>query len=183
MAGVPTAPPKRPNGCPPGQGTVASQPNPGRRTGYIGNPPHERTDELAQKVKETARTLLPVAFVASQCGMAWSTLYKYYRKELDQGRSETLSVIAAQEVKQAMSGPSAEIKGDPESRRFVLSRMLGLMSREPPAPEPEPGEDPATGIDLSMLTAEELTTYGRLSAKLAGVDPDSIEFEIVEDNG
>lgn len=182
MAEPATEPPKRPNGCPPGQGTVASQPHDGVPTGYIGNPPHERTDALAAKVRENARTLLPAAQVAASCRMSRATLYKYYRAELDQGRAETLSVIAAQEVKVAMSGNSQEIKGEADSRRFVLSRMLGLMTRENAPPESGSDEgDIAAGIDLSRLTPEELIIYGRLSAKAAGYDPDEITFEIADE--
>lgn len=179
MVDMPTSLPKYRRGCPPGQGTVASQPK-GGRTGYIGMPQHQRSDEIARKVRENARTLIPVRYVAAAAGVALRTMYRHYREELDQGRAETLTVIAAQEVKQAMSGPSMEIKGDPDSRRFVISRMLGMLNQERP-PEIGPEGPSDEEIDLSRLTAEEFAIYGRITAKLHGLDPDSIEFEIIDD--
>lgn len=86
-------------GCPPGAGIIVPE-----HGGQIGNPPHERTEELAKKVVLLARAGERDIFIAEELGIGTSSLYKYYGAEFKQGRREARQAIGAGIVKRAIDG-------------------------------------------------------------------------------
>lgn len=148
---------------------------------------HERDDRIAAEVKNYAK-MFPAAgerLIARKLGISRKVLRNHYMPELELGRFELIASLASQEIMLAMDaaaakpGPNGEepkVKGCPYARRNVLNKMGGWGAPGAAFDSEDEGDRPAASgiVDLSKLTREEKVLYGRLAAKLAGVDPDSI---------
>jgi hypothetical protein len=69
---------RRPNGCPPGRAVLRPP-----HGGAIGNPPHERTDAMADLIMKCRRANCTVDETAAMVGVSKDTLYEHYRGELE----------------------------------------------------------------------------------------------------
>lgn len=150
-----------------------------------GNPGYEREESLAPKIRNLAKFYPPAGerLLARMVGISRKVLRTHYAAELELGRAELVASLAAQEIALAMdasategkNGQPAIVRGDPQARRFVLTKMGGWNNRMLVDVTVEDEGPKAVGdIDLRRLNAEQLAQYGYLSAIAAGVDPDTI---------
>lgn len=153
-------------GCQPGQ---ASMPQP--HGGAIGIAPHVVTDENRDKVLQYAR-VMNQDMIAAALDLSVDTLQRHYRKELDAGRREAVAAVGAKLLSRALAG-------HPACMIYYLKTQGKWTQRIEHV-----GADgkPIEFIDLSRLSDEELDLYGRLAAKVAGIDPDdATEFDSISE--
>jgi hypothetical protein len=170
---------KRPHGTPPGQGTVTPL-----HGGRIGNPPYVRDEAIAQRVRVEAKLFPPAGerLLARRLGITAKILRDHYGPELELGRGELIASLASQEIALAMDAAAGQpkdgnapvAKGDPNARRWVLTKMGGWINKSIHEHSGPDGAPIQHEVDLTKFSAEDLTNYGRLAAIHAGVDPDTI---------
>ncbi len=149
----------------------------GRREGRSG--PHTPTRESRELVSQLSAVFPDnrLHYIAQQLGISVSTLRRQYQPEIDSGRAKLLIAVGSGIIRLAMDGdakgPDGKpiVKGNHEMMRFIMARLGGWAQNLEITPV---GTGSAEHIDLSRLNADQLETYGRLSAIAAGVDPDSI---------
>lgn len=87
-------------GCPPGKGTVQTQTG-----GLIGNPPHVRSEEIAEKVRELGR-IVSRDQTARLCGISKSTLLRHYHEEWQWAQDNLVHDLKAMLIEQAVKEKS-----------------------------------------------------------------------------
>lgn len=160
---------KRGRGCPPGAGTIESQPLIGygpERMGLIGNPPHEVTQENRDKIRLLAK-IGSRETVAEAMGFSRWTLTKYYDEDFKAGEREAVNAVKTKVLSQALEGNMNAAK--------TFLQMKGELKRHTVVSAPDGG--PVQIVDLTRLNEKQLEQYGRLSAIAAGLDPDGIIIE------
>lgn len=159
---------------------------------YFAGRAYERDENVAREVRTLAKLFPPAGerLLARRLGITITILRDHYAPELELGRGELIASLASQEVALAMDasagvdtpGKPAVAKGDPHARRWVLTKMGGWVTKQMHEVS-GPGGGPILNatIDLSKLNHEQLTAYGRLSAIVAGIDPDTIIAVPIDD--
>lgn len=111
-----TIPEKRPEGCPPGQGTIVPA-----HGGRIGNPPYdpEPNRELIRRLNQT----LPVELIADVIGVSYSTLYRHHRQDLAESKAALVEELGKSVLLKARNG-------DNDMLKFYLARHGGWDKRE-----------------------------------------------------
>lgn len=152
----------------------------GAPPGHKGNPPFVPTEDQRKQARTLAQTF-PVHgehFIAAKMGISRDTLRRHFADDMMMGRAEMLASIGAQMINRALNADAVGndgkpiAKGDIEAQKFVLSRLGGWTTKV------EVGERAARPFggtyDLSRLSEEQLSEYGRLSAIAEGLDPDDV---------
>lgn len=136
---------------------------------------HEVTDAKRARVRELSK-IGTQEEVADRMGFSVDTLQRHYIKEWREGHSESTMAIKARLLQAAMG-----INGAPGSvnAMWKFLTLMGAIPRQSLALT-GPGGGPIEAVDLTKLTAEQLTEYGRLAAIAQGLDPDGIVFELTD---
>lgn len=167
-------------GCPKGAGTVEAQPNPkagpDAAPGRIGNPPHEVTDEMLDKVRLLAKVCdsyeaVAVTLRSEGVQISAATIQRHYHAEYMEGRRTAINGLRSKLMTAAMGGSVNAI--------WKALCLLGEVKRQP-IEVTGPGGGPVQTVDLTRLSDKQLEEYGRLAAIAEGIDPDSIFIENIE---
>lgn len=124
------------NGCPSGAGTVKPE-----HGGQIGNPPHERDEEIAARVREFAE-LCNQEETARRSGISLATLHKYYHDDWQAGADATIYDMKAILRKQAVEEKSV-------NAAKALLQVSGAYVRR--HEHSAPGGGPIRTVDLAIL--------------------------------
>ena len=88
-----------------------------------GRPPHVKTDENAERVEALCAYGMDHVMIAAMLGISHDTLTKYYRDELDVGKSKVVEQVANSLKRNAMSG-------DVQAQKFFLSSRAGWAEKQ-----------------------------------------------------
>ena len=88
-----------------------------------GRPPYVRTEENAERVEALCAYGMDHVMIASMLGISHDTLTKYYRHELDVGKSKVVEQVANSLKRNAMSG-------DVQAQKFFLSSRAGWSEKQ-----------------------------------------------------
>lgn len=122
-------------GCPKGAGTV--EPDHG---GKIGNPAHEWSQEIADKVELLAQVCNQET-TAQLAGISYSTLHRHYHEAWERGRSQAILEVKQQVLKQAREGSVNAAK--------VFLAMSGELKRQ--VEHSAPGGGPIRTLDVGIM--------------------------------
>lgn len=153
-------------GCGPGEGTVETETG-----GRIGNPPHEVTQEKRERVRLLAK-IGSAESVAEAMGFSVKTLDRHYAEDYKAGRKEAVHGVKSKLLTQALGGSV--------NAMWKYLQLMGEVKRQPMVVT-GPNGGPVQTVDLSRLSDKQLEDYGRLAAIAAGLDPDAIIVEHIED--
>jgi DNA-binding CsgD family transcriptional regulator len=169
---MPTTPPSAPD-----EPEKSRDPR-GARPGQHGQQPFVATEAQRQRVRTLAQTLPEQSNegIAIQIGISRSTLEKHFRHDLDLGRAQMVSAVAAQLIQRALKGDDALgedgkpiAPGNLQAQMFILARRANWSSKVEHGGK---GGGPIEVVDLSGLSAAALREYGRQAAIAQGLDPD-----------
>lgn len=88
-----------------------------------GRPPHVKTEEIAERVEHLCAYGMDHTMIARMFGISHDTLTKYYRDELDVGKSKVVEQVANSLKRNAMSG-------DVQAQKFFLSSRAGWSEKQ-----------------------------------------------------
>ena len=88
-----------------------------------GRPPHVKTEENAARVEALCAYGMDHVMIASMLGISHDTLTKYYRHELDVGKSKVIEQVANSLKRTAM-------QGDVQAQKFFLSSRAGWAEKQ-----------------------------------------------------
>lgn len=88
-----------------------------------GRPPHVKTDEKAERVEALCAYGMDHTMIASMLGISHDTLTKYYRTELDIGKSKVVEQVANSLKQNALCG-------DVQAQKFFLSSRAGWSEKQ-----------------------------------------------------
>jgi hypothetical protein len=88
-----------------------------------GRPPHEKTEENAERVEALCAYGMDHVMIAAMLGISHDTLTKYYRDELDVGKAKVVEQVANSLKRNAMHG-------DVQAQKFFLSSRAGWSEKQ-----------------------------------------------------
>ena len=88
----------------------------------VGRPPHVKTEENAERVEALCAYGMDHVTIAAMLGISHDTLTKYYRYELDIGKSKVVEQVANSLKRNAMHG-------DVQAQKFFLSSRAGWSEK------------------------------------------------------
>jgi len=88
-----------------------------------GRPPHVKTEENAERVEALCAYGMDHVTIAKMFGISHDTLTKYYRDELDIGKSKVVEQVANSLKLNAMYG-------DVQAQKFFLSSRAGWAEKQ-----------------------------------------------------
>jgi len=88
-----------------------------------GRPPHEKTTENAERVEALCAYGMDHVTIAAMLDISHDTLTKYYRAELDIGKSKVVEQVANSLKRNAMNG-------DVQAQKFFLSSRAGWAEKQ-----------------------------------------------------
>ena len=88
-----------------------------------GRPPYVKTEENAERVEALCAYGMDHVMIASMLGISHDTLTKYYRHELDVGKSKVVEQVANSLKRNAMNG-------DVQAQKFFLSSRAGWAEKQ-----------------------------------------------------
>lgn len=124
------------NGCPPGEGTVETATG-----GRIGNPPHEWSQEIADKVREFGE-LCNRSETARRSGISEQTLRRHYPVEWQEAQEQVVYDTKAMMIKAVREERSVN------AGKVVLA-MCGALTRK--VEVAGPGGGPIRALDMAVL--------------------------------
>ena len=89
----------------------------------VGRPPHVKTEENAERVEALCAYGMDHVMIAAMLGISHDTLTKYYRSELDIGKSKVVEQVANSLKRNAMHG-------DVQAQKFFLSSRAGWSEKQ-----------------------------------------------------
>jgi helix-turn-helix protein len=89
----------------------------------VGRPPHVKTEENAERVEALCAYGMDHVTIAAMLGISHDTLTKYYRSELDIGKSKVIEKVANSLKQNAMHG-------DVQAQKFFLSSRAGWSEKQ-----------------------------------------------------
>ena len=88
-----------------------------------GRPPYVKTEENAERVEALCAYGMDHVMIAAMLGISHDTLTKYYRAELDIGKSKVVEQVANSLKRNAMHG-------DVQAQKFFLSSRAGWAEKQ-----------------------------------------------------
>ena len=88
-----------------------------------GRPPYVRTEETAERVEHLCAYGMDHVMIAAMFKISHDTLTKYYRHELDVGKSKVVEQVANSLKRNAMGG-------DVQAQKFFLSSRAGWAEKQ-----------------------------------------------------
>jgi len=112
--------------------------NPQPHGGAIGQRPHERTDEMAAKIRRLAGLQITQADIAMALGVSEDTIQRHYPNEWAEGRAAKAVLMKGTAYAIAMGVPNDpedlekgwKIPPDPKVLMFLLERQFGMMATQ-----------------------------------------------------
>lgn len=149
----------------------------GAPPGHHGNPAYE-PNEADRKLCELYGAVLDLEQLAIKIGVSETTLYRYYRKEIESSWVNMIAQCGIKLYQRALKG-----EGDTSALKAILharggpqwspKSMHGVQPLRPPSSPPDEMADEAVLAALEELSDEEFEIYERLCNRVAIAGPDA----------